>query len=135
MPWETRTEFSESERRWFGLLLGAFAVAVAARLAIRDATGLAAITIGGTSVLLFIYFAVPSSQAMVLRGWMKVTAPIGMAISFLLLTAIFFCVVTPLGLALRLVGKSPLRSVRSRLDSSAWIPRRQRELADYFRQF
>ena len=61
--------------------------------------------------------------------------PIGWALSHLILAAIFFLLVTPTGLALRLAGRDPMTRRREPDRASYWIRRRPREKDDYFRQY
>ncbi len=62
--------------------------------------------------------------------------PLGFVVSYLVMGAAYYLVLTPTGLALRLFGHDPLKR---RFDSSAksyWIPRRTpTDLKSYFRQF
>jgi hypothetical protein len=62
--------------------------------------------------------------------------PLGWAVSRLLLAAVFYGVVTPLGLLLRLSGRDPL-GLRPRPDPpSYWAPKpTPTDLRRYFRQF
>ena len=58
-------------------------------------------------------------------AWMVAAAPIGWTISHVVLAAVYYLVLTPIGLALRLAGRDPLRR---RFDASApsyWIERRR----------
>jgi hypothetical protein len=69
-------------------------------------------------------------------GMMYATFPIGWVVTHVLLTAIYFAVFTPIGLALRLAGRDPMTR---RLDPAAttyWIRReRTPQPRDYFSQF
>jgi hypothetical protein len=64
------------------------------------------------------------------------TYPIGTAVSYIMLAVIYYGVITPVGLALRLAGCDLLKR---RLDSSArtyWVDRRpERDTKRYFQQF
>ena len=54
--------------------------------------------------------------------WMCLALPIGWAMSHLLLLAIFFLVLTPIGLVMRLFGHDPLERRVDRLAKSYWTP-------------
>lgn len=63
------------------------------------------------------------------------TSVIGFGVSHLLLTLIFVGVVTPTGVALRLMGKDLLRRQPPQ-ESSLWIPREESpSRSSYYRQF
>jgi hypothetical protein len=69
-------------------------------------------------------------------GWMYAVWPIGIAVSHLLLGAIYYLLVTPIGLLRRLLGGDPLKR---RFDPSAksyWTPRREGDTMErYVRQY
>jgi len=69
-------------------------------------------------------------------GLVLAVMPIGLLVSFVLLAAFFFLLLTPIGLLFRLLGRDPLRR---RFDSNAntyWIVRRAPDNVDrYFHQF
>lgn len=52
-----------------------------------------------------------------------VTFPVGYVVSYLVLGALFFVVLTPLGMLMRLFGYDPLGASFSKTASSYWIPR------------
>lgn len=52
------------------------------------------------------------------------TWPIGLVLSTVLLAILFYLVVTPIGLALRLSGRDPLHRKRPSSDESLWRERR-----------
>jgi hypothetical protein len=64
------------------------------------------------------------------------TYPIGTAISFIMLAIVYYGVVTPIGLMLRLAGHDPLKLRMDRLAKTYWISRKpERETKRYFQQF
>jgi len=65
-----------------------------------------------------------------------VTAPIGVAVNFVLLALFYFVLLTPLGLFFRLIGRDPLRRRFDANIKSYWRVRRSDDdLKRYFRQF
>jgi len=63
------------------------------------------------------------------------TFPIGWVVSHVVLTALYYLVFTPLGLAFRLTGRDAL-VLRRPARPSHWVPRQPAAAADrYFRQF
>jgi len=70
------------------------------------------------------------------RGWMLGVLPIGWTISHVLLGVVFFGVITPVGLGLRLLGRDPLQCRADRGAETYWHAReRADEPRRYMRQF
>jgi hypothetical protein len=70
-------------------------------------------------------------------GLTYLTFPIGFVISHVMMALIYFGVMTPIGLMMRLAGKDPLRAKRTGDETSWWIerPEDDGEADKYFRQF
>ena len=69
------------------------------------------------------------------RLLMTITRPIGHVVGVALLAVIFFMVLTPLALVLRLTGRDPLR-LRRPLSDSLWIKRwTDDDVRQYLRQY
>ena len=69
-------------------------------------------------------------------GLLCITAPIGFVLSYVILGVLFYLVITPLGLMLRLVRYDPLKREFEREAETYWVevePRASTE--SYFRQF
>ena len=67
--------------------------------------------------------------------WMAVGCCIGLVVSNVVLAAIYFLVVTPIGLALRIAGRDPLRRAIERERASYWDDaEKSGDMARYFRQ-
>ncbi len=69
-------------------------------------------------------------------GLLVITAPIGFVLSYVILGVLFYLVITPLALILRLVGYDPLKREFEREAETYWVevePRASKE--SYFRQF
>jgi len=67
---------------------------------------------------------------------MYATYPIAWMVSHLILGVAYYLVATPIGLAMRLFGRDPLRREFDKSAQSYWIARRpNRDNARYFRQF
>lgn len=80
----------------------------------------------------------PTWRRRLYLGWMALVFPIGYIVSFTLLAVIYYLVITPIGLALRLAGKNHFAMHLDRQASSYWIkcPQPSKiELTSYFRQF
>jgi len=62
--------------------------------------------------------------------------PLGVVMSYAIMGAFFFLVLTPLGLVFRLAGRDPLRRRFDAAKRSYWIPRKAAAKTErYFRQF
>jgi len=74
-------------------------------------------------------------------GCMIASYPLAWVLSHVLLAAIFFLVIVPVGIVLRLAGRDPLERKFDRSAASYWKPRdagpdaRSTDPARYFRQF
>ncbi|MHC4623208.1 MAG: SxtJ family membrane protein [Planctomycetota bacterium] len=68
-------------------------------------------------------------------GLTLITAPIGLVISFLLMAAFYFLLLTPLGLFFRLIGRDPLRRKFDPGAKTYWVPHHSYSDPErYFRQ-
>jgi hypothetical protein len=68
--------------------------------------------------------------------WMALALPIGWCISHLLLLIVYYLVVTPIGLLMRLVGYDPLQRRIDRTGKSYWVSHEQAsDSSQYFKQF
>jgi hypothetical protein len=64
------------------------------------------------------------------------TFPVGLVVSYLILTVVYYLVLTPIGLVLRLSGYDPAQRRFDRGAKTYWTPREQDETIErYFRQF
>lgn len=72
----------------------------------------------------------------VFLGLTLATWPIGWVVSHLVLAFVYYLVVTPVGLALRIAGKDPLRRAFDRRATTYWEPYNPDQGPDrYLRQF
>lgn len=69
-------------------------------------------------------------------GMTLLTYPIGFAISFLILAAFYFLIITPVGFVFRLTGKDPLLRNFDHSAKSYWLKRQPPDkLERYYHQF
>ena len=82
-------------------------------------------------------WAVPSSFGRGLYyGWMFAALPVGWTISHVVLAAVFYVVMTPIGIVMRLAGHDPMRRRLDRAAQSYWIERaNDPDARRAFRQF
>ncbi|GAB5404537.1 MAG: SxtJ family membrane protein [Aureliella sp.] len=125
---------SRSMQRWFGLSLAALIAIVGLSFSrFSETVGwiLGAIAIGEGAV----YYLVPRAQLSIIRGWQIITFPIAWTVGHILLGIVFWLVVLPLGLVLRMLKYDPLR-LRKEDATSNWQDRTAARPSDsYFKQF
>ena len=128
---------SPTEIRWFGVMFAVFFGLIG--LVARGWWGRPEIAkwiwIVG-AVVFVVYYAVRPLQRPIYLGWLYAAYPIGWTISHLLLFVVYFVVITPVGLVLRLFGKDPLERRFDADAESYWTAReRVEDPRRYFRQF
>ena len=126
-----RSELSElstarSDLRKFGLLMGTVLVAVGGFVLWRS--GLppsTAVWVLGSVAGVFVMFAVAAPQALrpVYLVWMGIAIALGFVMTRVILTIVFFVVITPIGLIMRALGKDPLTKGPDASLKSYWIPK------------
>ena len=125
------------ELRWFGVLLAVF-IALAGGLAqwrFEMPVAAWAAWVAG-AVLVGFHASPPALRRRIYLGWLYAAYPIGWTTLHLALAAVYFAVVTPIGLALRLTRGDPLERTPDRPAASYWTPRQPRgDVRRYFRQF
>jgi large-conductance mechanosensitive channel len=84
---------------------------------------IAGLIFAGGAVLLLLGIIEPSRLSTLNKFWLKIGAAIGKAINSVILAILFFLVVTPIALVLRMVGKRPLRLAPDRTAATYWIER------------
>jgi hypothetical protein len=95
---------------------------------------LAAVTIGLAGALAI--WAAPQLGRRLYHGWMLAALPIGWTISHLVLAVVFYGVLTPIALVLRLAGRDPLERRFDRAAATYWVERpAEQDPKRAFRQF
>jgi carbamoyltransferase len=109
--------------REFAALWTLFVGGAAWRLEVREhpqlalVVGVAALVVGGAGLLR------PSLVRPLFSGWMRVAHPIGVAVSSLLVCAVFVGMFVPLGLLFRALGRDALGLRRRHRDATYWQPK------------
>jgi Saxitoxin biosynthesis operon protein SxtJ len=86
-------------------------------------------------VLVAIGLSSPEHGRTLFVGLQTITYPIGLVVSTIALLTLFYAVFTPLGWAMRLIGRDPLR-LRARAQPSNWVPHHDDHSAERaFRQY
>ena len=128
---------SRRDLLWFGLLLPVFFTVVCGLVwrrtgSLTSATSLWAI--GGTVSALFALW--PASRRRIYVGWMHAVYPSGWTVSHLLLAVVYFVVITPVGIALRLLRRTPLERSFDRAAATHWVRHNPAgRIERYLRQF
>ena len=131
------TSPSQRDLRWFGLLLPVF-FAIAGALVWRRTESLSSAValwaLGGTVSALFAFW--PASRRRIYVGWMYAVYPIGWTVSHLLLGIVYFVVITPIGIVVRVLLRDPLERHFDRAASTYWVRHNpERRIERYLRQY
>lgn len=125
--------------RAFGCTVGSVLVVIgAAKAFVAGALPLLACLIFAVgAVLLLLGIVAPSRLSALNRIWLKMGAVIAKVVNPIVLVLLFFFVVTPMALLMRIAGKRPLRLAPDPRASSYWIYRHalQGEASSMKRQF
>lgn len=91
--------------------------------------------VAASSVIAAVGAISPQRIVRIYRGWMRIVSPIGWCVSYGLLAATFYLILTPIGLMMRLAGHDPLHR-RPNAGTTFWEERPPAPPADhYLRQF
>ncbi|MEO1130614.1 MAG: SxtJ family membrane protein [Planctomycetota bacterium] len=140
---ELRTNPSARELRWFGVLVAVFCTIFGliiwgkAVWLFGAQTMTAPIVIWSFGALFCLtYYAVPPLRRWMYAGWILAVFPIGWVVSHVVLAAVYYVILTPIGLLLRLFGKDPMHRRIEPDRASYWIDRGEAsDSSRYFRQF
>lgn len=81
-------------------------------------------------------WVVPGFMRIIYVGMAYMTYPIGFVVSHLIMVIVYYLVLTPIGLAMRLFGHDPMNRHFDRSADTYWCSREQDDsLNAYFRQF
>lgn len=115
-----------SDLRKFGLLMGTVLTVVCGLILWKSGLPPSALawTFGTIAAVFFLFgLIVPSGLRPVYLVWMALAIVLGFVMTRVILTIVFFLVITPIGLVMRALGKDPLvKGPDSSLDSY-WIPK------------
>ncbi len=88
------------------------------------------------AVVVIAYYVVPSFRRPIFLGWSYATYPIGWLISHVVLAVIWFGLMTPFGLALRVLRPDSMARKRDPSAPTYWAPHRTADdPRRYFQQF
>jgi len=134
---EINTDPSRRQLLWFGPPFALFCGVLGGLMFWRFAAPGAAYVLWVLgAALLIVYYLIPSLRKPLYLAWLYAALPIGWAISHLLLAIVYYLVVTPIGLLMRLCRYDPLNRRFDRSASTYWVPRKpDDDDTSYFRQF
>ena len=134
---EVKQTFSRKELLWFGPLFALFTGLICWVLW-RCGVPTMPLTLLAIAALIVIivYYLFPDLQRPFYRGWMFSVMPIGWVISHLLLSIIYYLLLTPIGIIMRLVGYDPMNRTLEKKRETYWVARQQvRDPNRYFKQY
>jgi hypothetical protein len=124
-------------RQFAGIWFPVFWIIVAVLVLLRGGSWAAVAPMMGLAVAVGVTGLIwPQLMQPIFIGWMCVAFPIGWVVSHLLLAAVFYLVITPLGLVMRLAGRDKLKLRFDQESKTYWTRRLPTPPASrYFRQF
>lgn len=134
---EIKKHFSDRELLWFGPLFALFMGIVGAILRHRFSLTTVAFALWcAAGIVIVVYYLLPSIRTPTYRAWLYAVFPIGWVISHVLLGAIYYILLTPIGLVMRIVGYDPMTRHFAPTENTYWIDREPDvDQQRYFRQF
>ncbi len=110
--------------RSFGLTIGSVGLLAALGVGIlTDASRTAVILAGVGTIFWVLGLVAPRGLRPAYYPWMALAAVMGRVMTVVLLTAVYFLVVTPAALLMRAVGRDPMKRSPDRDAASYWIPK------------
>ncbi len=128
---------SDREMRCFGVIPLLFFGLIGGLVFLQDqAIILPSILWSIGALLCILSYGVRAFRLPLYVGWMKAVSPIGWTISHLLLAMVYYLIITPMGLMMRLFRRDSMRRKFEPEAETYWIERRSNgDLARYVRQF
>ncbi len=128
---------SQRELAVFGLMMVGFFSLIGGALFFKLPSRSVAFAIWGFGAALSgLFFAVPQSRRPIYLAWIYAALPVGWTVSHLVLAAVYYLALTPVGLLMRILGHDPMRRRLDRRSGSYWRKRpKSPEPSRYFKQF
>jgi large-conductance mechanosensitive channel len=123
--------------RGFGCTVGSILILIGATKAFVAGAvpPSACLTFVAGAVLLLLGVVAPSRLSALKKFWLKIGTVIAKVVNPIFLAVLFFLVVTPMALVMRMVGKRPLRLAPDRAAATYWIEREPGGASSMRRQF
>lgn len=128
------TEFTARDGRQFGTQVGIAFLLLGALLVWRDRSVPAAVVGSLGALLLLGGLLRPAALGPVYRRWMAIALLISKVTTPIFMGVVYFLVLTPTGLLMRVFGRNPIVHAASE-DSGYWIRREPGQHGDMRRQF
>ena len=122
--------------RKFGLTVGTVLLLIGVALFLFDKPSF--IYFGGIGIFLTLLgMALPNLLRPINKVWMTLAIVLGWFMSRVILSILFYLIITPIGFFLKIIGKDPLKLKQNNSLSTYWEDREKRvsEKIDYERQF
>jgi hypothetical protein len=128
---------SPRELKVFGLGLVPLSAVLAGVAYFHHGSERAALYLLGVGVALAIVYQVaPAARRSIYLGWVYLTFPIGWTVSHVVMGLVYYGVLTPIALILRLTGRDALKLRLDRNAATYWTPHDPGGRVErYFRQF
>ena len=127
------TEFTPSDGRRFAFPVGTAFLLLSALLFWREKETAFQVTASLGALLYVAGAVVPGKLGPVYRGWMKMALAISKVTTPIFMGVVYFVVLTPTGLIMRLFGRKPMN--HSERDGGFWYRTAGRDVSDLRRQF
>ena len=128
---------SRKELRVFAVLWMLFFCLVAGLIYVKTGSAVLSMAIGLIALIIdLIGLCLPGFLRRVYLVWMVAVFPIGWILSHVAIATVYYGVITPTGLIMRLLGRDALNCAWDPSEDTYWQPRRDPDDAErYFRQF
>ena len=126
----------KKELQKFSLVIGIFLIVLGGLLCWRSTGHYPWLIIVAVTILL-VGFVRPMLLKPIHKAWMTLAILMGWVVTRIILSVLFYIIVTPIGLSIRLLGKDFLDLEFSEDTNSYWILRQdiKKDRSDYERQF
>jgi hypothetical protein len=115
-------DFSKKSLRKFGISIGLIFILIGIYFIWKTSISVFLILLSSTGILLFLFgFINPKSLLKIYKYWMMFALILGWFVSRIILTILFYFVITPIGIAAKLLGKNFLNLSKNSKKTSFWI--------------
>lgn len=127
---------SKGELLFFGLVFPVFFGVIGGVVyAATESLAVPQILWGVASVVTVLFFAVKPLQVPIYLGWIYLAFPIGWTVSHLLMVIVYYVVLSPLGIMMRLLGRDPMTRGFDKSRASYFVDHKAATTRRYFKQF
>ncbi len=133
---DANREPSAAELAWFGLVAGLTLAALGAIIQWRfDASSAATVLWIAAATVTIVYYVARPARPAIYRTWMAGVRPLGWLVAHATMGLVYYLVLTPTALIVRLTGRDRLRLRRAPDVQSHWIAHEDRDVESYFRRY